>query len=541
MALHGDAFAAATEARLVAGLRALDDTPAESRDGGEHLTVFRVPPGTGHIEPAAAWAALAPTWDIDVTPARVVGTTPPPIGEAQMRTQVIFATDTSDAQVTVQWEPPDGVPVVRSLSAAGDVPAADRSGRVWTDWWSGDVPTSATVTVNVTGTGGPQVAWSGEVTRVSAQDRLVLRERADAPGTFRPVATGAEATAGPATSASADTAALGWLVVLAAALGPALVRPAPRRLGVVALVALGLGLGTGGVARAQPLPQLPVSSVDEPGLILVVADPEGLLGPTPTAFIEGQIVTLHDDGVAPDASASDGVFSGIAVGPVDPRMDLTLLGANSEIAWQDELRIDMVQPVVRVSLSGAGTKVHLSPLATETRHTTPVGGGGGWLTLLVALVASLAGFIYGQLRRQDPQPLRWASLDDAPRAPAKVSRQTAHSPDAVRAALRKAVEDTEAARVLVLPRPDLPLTAPLPGAVALQVERPSASAVRTAMVSLVAPLPANGQLAVLIEGPAALAPPAGDEPPTAVLDELLATLPAGVHASVWTVGEDTPS
>ncbi len=395
------------------------------------------------------------------------------------------------------------------------------------------------MTVNVTGAHRPRVAWSGEVTRVSSQDRLVLRERADAPGTFRPVATGAEATVGPATSASAGTAALGWLVVLAAALGPALVRPSPRRLGVAALLAL--GLGTGGVARAQTLPQLPVSSVDEPGLILVVADPEGVLGPTPTAFIEGQNVTLHDDGVAPDASAHDGVFSGIAVGPVDPRMDLTLLGANSEMAWQDELRIDLVQPVVRVRLSGAETEVHLSPLATETRHTTPVGGGDGWLTLLVALVASLAGFIYGTHRVRDPQPLRWASLDDAPLGPRQ--GEPSNCPQSRRRPGRAAQGGRGhrgcAGAGVASSRP--PAHRTIPGAVALQIERTSATAVRASVVSLVAPLPANGQLAVLIEGPAALAPPAGDEPPTAVLDELLATLPAGVHARVWTVGEDTPS
>ena len=79
-------------------------------------------------------------------------------------------------------------------------------------------------------------------------------------------------------------------------------------------------------------------------------------GSTFTASLDGDTVVLHDDGIAPDSVAGDGVFSGTLTAPASGTADVTLAASGTDAegaAYARDAEALVSVAVPRATLSGS--------------------------------------------------------------------------------------------------------------------------------------------------------------------------------------------
>ncbi len=119
--------------------------------------------------------------------------------------------------------------------------------------------------------------------------------------------------------------------------------------------------------------------------LLVISDPEGLLGGEPQVTLceEGTSVAVLDEGNPPDVAAGDNTWAAVAPGCVGDT--LMTLSADGDEKWSGDLGLDptISSPSVRVTVSSSGVDVKLAGDGPDEGADVvpPAEGGVGTLAL----------------------------------------------------------------------------------------------------------------------------------------------------------------
>lgn len=322
--------------------------------------------------------------------------------------------------------------------------------------------------------------------------------------------------------------------------------------------------GRGQAASPRTAEELPVGEGGE-GLVVVVGDAGGQLGPAPLLRTGGASVALRDDGLPPDALAGDRVWTTLVPGVAGPaEVELALVGAAGQTLWEDELPLGpgLVRPVARIVLGeervlvalsthtepGAGVvvppeappaaeQVDLDERPPAPTPEAPPAPGGAFVpgAVVVQLAVGLLGLALGLWLGLRRGPAIHPDLEPVGRPPLPPAVHHAwRLPEALRRPVLLDLARGAPGPVLLVTRAAA-VEVELPaGVVRLARPRPELDELRAA-ATLLARL---GPVRVLVEGPEALAATAADAAPGAALEALATDLPDGVELIVLCAGEE---